>query len=147
MAQSLYPVFPTPDLNEANDQSAHIIKGGPLFDYEKGDFVLDGQNRVVMVDGRDYYTLWVLKTLSTQLAACDSYPDFGVDIEDAMEQPNRQAVQTALEREITEALLMNEATERVYNFQFEWEASELMVSFIVKPHNWDAYDVNMSIVS
>lgn len=147
MAQTLYPVFSIPDIDVSSAEQAQVMKAGPLFDYDLGDFVLDGQNRVVYVDGSDSYTLWVLKTLNTQYGACDAYPDYGIDSEEAMAQPDREAVQSALERTITEALSENPATERVSDFSFTWEGSDLNVRFIVKPHEWDALDINMKVVT
>lgn len=147
MAQSLYPVFSIPDLDVSSAEQAKVLKAGPLFDFTTGDFVLDGQNRVVYVDGSDSYTLWVLKTLNTQYAACAAYPDYGIDAEEAMQQPDREAVQSALERTITEALSENPATERVSDFSFTWEGSDLNVRFVIKPYEWDALDINMKVVN
>lgn len=147
MANRLFPVFDIPDLDEDNANQAEEMKAGPLFDYELGDFVLDGQNRVVYVDGKDNYMLWCLKTLNTQLGACASYSGYGIDIEGATDQPTREAVQSAMQRTITEALMENDATERVHMFTFDWEASELYISFVIEPKNWEAFDVNMSVVT
>jgi len=144
--QRLYPVFDIPDIDESEVEQQPVMKAVPLFDYEAGDFVLDGQNRVVYVDGRDGYILWVLKTLNTQLGACDSYLGYGVDFEDAMQQPDRETVQATLERYITEALMINPATESVDDFNFTWEASTLYCTFIVKPYNLEAFDINMNLV-
>lgn len=145
----LYPAFAIPNVSGAEDTSAAtVIKAGPLFDYELGDFALDGQNRVVMVDGSDEYTLWVVKALSTQLEACASYPGFGLDAEYAMDQPNREAVQSAIERAITEALSEHPATERVYNFSYDWEGSDLAVRFTVKMRNdLPILDFEMNVVT
>lgn len=146
MADQLYPVFEIPDIDQDGTEQQNVMKAAPLFDYEIGDFVLDGQNRVVFVDGRDGFMLWVLKTLNTQLGACDSYLGYGIDVEDAMQQPDRVAVQATLERTITEALMENPATESVDDFTFTWEASTLNATFIVKPYNYEAFDVNMNVV-
>lgn len=146
MAEQLYPVFDIPDIEEADTEEQEQLKAAPLFDYETGDFVLDGQNRVMYVDGRDSYMLWVLKALNTQMGACDSYLGFGIDAEEAMNQPTREAVQATLERTIIEALMANPATESVTEFEFLWEANVLYTSFVVKPREWDAFDINMHVV-
>jgi len=148
MANQLFPTFDVPAAwyEEAEDEQA--LKSGPLFDYDTGDFVRDGANRVIMVDGRDNYILWCLKMLKTQRWACDAYyDDTGVDAEGAMQKPSRKAIQSAFERTITEALLEHPCTERVYGFDYDWSADELGITFIIKPRNWDAFDVNMNVVS
>lgn len=147
MADSLYPVFSIPELDEGEQEEAEEMKAGPLFDYELGDFVLDGQNRVVFVDGRDNFMLWCLKALNTQLGACGAYEGFGIDFDGAQEEPTRDAVQSAMERTITEALTENPATERVRDFSFDWNGSELYIEFVIEPKNWEAFDVNMTVVT
>lgn len=147
MAESgLYPVFniPEDDVNEEDVEQRFLPT--PLFDFEKGDFVRDGSNRVVMVDGRDAFILWVLKILSTQQGACLSYLEQGVDIEGCMAEENRAAVQSAMERSITESLMVHPCTERVYDFGFEWDTDSVRVSFIVKPKAWAAFDAQMNVV-
>lgn len=147
MANQLYPVFDIPTLYEEDGEEQLVMKPGPLFDFDTGDFVLDGAKRVVMVDGRDEYILWCLKMLKTQLGACEAYLDYGVDTDEALMEPDRKAVQSALERTITEALMMHPSTERIYGFYFEWEAQEVAVSFVVKPKQFDAIDMSMNIVT
>lgn len=147
MANTLYPVFDIPDIDESEaDQEEEVLKAGPLFDFEIGDFALDGQNRVVFVDGQDLFMLWVVKALQTQLGAYRSYYGFGIDQEEAQDQPDREAVESALERTIVEALKQNPQTEEVDNFIFSWEGSILYATFIVTPKDWEAFDVNMSVV-
>jgi len=100
MADSLYPVFEIPSLAAEDDEAERVFKPSPLFDFDTGDFVRDGANRVVMVDGRDAYIIWVLKALKTQQGACLAYMDTGIDYEDAMSETPREAVQAAFERTI-----------------------------------------------
>lgn len=75
--EQLYPVFNIPTLVTAEDDTEKAFKPGPLFDYDKGDFVRDGANRVVMVEGRDAYILWCLKTLKTSWARVMGIPVSG----------------------------------------------------------------------
>ena len=147
MAQKLYPVFDFPDIDETEtEQEEETFKAGPLFDFNLGDFALDGQNRVVYVDGKDLFMLWVVKTLQTQVGAYRSYYNYGIDQEEAMDQPDREAVESALERTIIEALKQNPQTEEVDNFFFSWKGSTLYATFMVTPKNWEAFDVNMRLV-
>ncbi|MBR1566745.1 MAG: DUF2634 domain-containing protein [Oscillospiraceae bacterium] len=146
MADTLYPVFDIPADDEDEEDVEQRFLPTPLFDFESGDFVRDGSNRIVMVDGRDAFILWVLKILSTQEGACLSYLEQGVDIEGCMAEENRPAIESALERSITEALMVHPCTERVYEFDFEWDTDSVRVSFIVKPKAWPAFDAQMNVV-
>lgn len=146
MANRLYPVFDIPSLRPVNTDEEQIYKPAPRFDFETGDFVRDGTNRIVMADGHEAYREWVLKVLKTQESACLAYIYTGIDQEGAMAEVTREAVESAFERTITDALLRNVCTERVYDFDFAWSADELTISFSVKPKAWAAFDVQMNVV-
>lgn len=146
MADSLYPVFEIPTLRPISTDEEQTFKPAPYFDFEKGDFVRDGANRVLIADGYEAYKTWVLKVLKTQQRACLSYMGTGIDQESSMAEPSREAVQTAFERTITDALLVNASTERVYDFDFTWNANVLNISFVVKPKAWAAFDVYLEVV-
>ena len=89
----------------------------------------------------------MLKTLQTQAGACQSYYGCGIDVEACLMEPTRDAVQSALERTISEALLSNPHVDRVYNFEYLWKGNELTTSFIIKPKSWEAFDVGMTVVT
>ncbi len=144
--KSLYPVFDIPTAQSENEDTGKVFKPCPLFDFDTGDFVLDGSGRVVMVDGNDAYILWVLKALGTQEGASLSYMDFGIDSEGALAEISRDAAESAFERTITETLMCHPCTERVYDFVFEWEPDNLHIEFTVKPRSWAAFDINMNVV-
>lgn len=146
MAKTLYPVFEIPSLNPINSDEEKTLKASPLFDFEIGDFVRDGANRVIMTDGREAYKSWVLKVLNTQRAACLSYIETGIDQEGALSEPTREAVESAFERTITDALLRNVCTERVCEFEFAWDIDVLTISFVVKPKSWSAFDASLNVV-
>ncbi|MGI6689815.1 MAG: DUF2634 domain-containing protein [Christensenellales bacterium] len=140
-----YPVFEIPGANEEEVIEGQEFKPCPLFDYEIGDFVRDGANRVVMVEGRDAYILWCLKVLKTQRGACLSYMDAGIDYEEALAEPAREAVQSALERTITDALMSHPCTDRIYDFEYIWDSDTLYTGFTIKPKEWASFDVDMSV--
>ena len=146
MAEQLYPVFEIPTLSVSNTETGRDFKPCPLFDFDLGDFVRDGANRVVMAEGRDAYILWVLKTLKTQRGACLSYMGAGIDSEAALAEMTREAVQSAFERTISDALLVHPCTERVYDFVYDWDSDTLYIKFTVKPRAWAAFDVSMNVV-
>lgn len=148
MAEQLFPVFEIPSIvqNEESEKEQYFYPG-PLFDFNAGDFVLDGAHQFTMVDGLDEYVIWCLKTLKTQLGACASYPEYGIDIDGALSEANHEAICSAFERTITEGLMRNPRTERVYNFEFLWAADSLGIIFIIKPKGLDAFDITMNVVT
>lgn len=147
MSETLYPVFDIPSVEQTEEDAGQIFKPSPLFDFDTGDFVRDGANRVVMVEGRDAYILWVIKTLKTQQGACLSYMDAGIDYEAALQESNREAIQSAYERTITDALMCHPCTERIFDFEFEWETDTLSFSFTIKPRAWAAFDIALNITN
>lgn len=146
MAEALYPVFDVPSVSNKSKTSEQIMKPCPMFDFETGDFVRDGANRVLMADGREAYVIWVNKIVRTQKNAFLSYIDIGTELEEALSESSRAAVQTVLERTISEALFKHPCTERVYDFCFQWQTDELEASFKVKPKAWAAFDVSLNVV-
>lgn len=132
---NLYPVFDMPDLIE-QQQTEPAPKYGKswLFDFEKGDFVVDGAGRVIQTDGHTAWVQWCVKTVLTQRFAHVIYSfDYGTELEKALKQPSRKAVEAELERVITEALLADPRTEMVRDFSFEWQGDEVYVTFTAVP--------------
>jgi len=144
--ETLYPVFDIPSIRTQID-AEQVFKPAPYFDFETGDFLRDSTGHVLMADGYQSYKIWVLKALKTQLDACLCYLDFGIDLEGAFAETARKASESVLERTITEALLINPGTERIYEFAFVWAADTVEVSFVVKPRNWAAFDINFNVAS
>lgn len=148
MPEQLFPVFEIPSIVQQETESRdEAFYPGPLFDFDAGDYVRDGQHQILMVDGLDTYMLWCIKALKTQLGACASYPDFGIDVDGALSEANNAAICSAMERTITEALMRNPRTERVYSFEFVWTANVLAIVFIVKPKDLDAFDLSMNVIT
>jgi len=132
---NLYPVFDMPDLVE-QQQTEPVPQYGKswLFDFEKGDFVVDGAGRVVETDGHAAWVQWCVKSVLTERFAYLIYStDYGAEIEQALKQPSRKTVEAELERVITEALLVNPRTELVKDFVFQWEGDAVKVSFTAVP--------------
>lgn len=132
---NLYPVFEVPELVE-QQQTEPAPKYGKswLFDFEKGDFVVDGAGRIVIAEGYTAWVQWCVKTVLTQRFAHVIYSfDYGTELEEALKQPSRKAVEAELERAITEALLADPRTEMVRDFTFEWEGDIVKVSFTAVP--------------
>ena len=145
MPDNLYPVFDVPGASrDALDKTQY--KPAPMFDFEAGDFIRDGANRVMMCDGREGYRQWCYKVLKTPKMRCLAYSDVGIEEESAMAQPTRQAVESAFERTITEALLKNPVTQRVKDFSFAWTGDMLSISFQVQAKNLAAFTIDLDVM-
>ncbi|NDO18829.1 DUF2634 domain-containing protein [Lachnospiraceae bacterium MD329] len=97
------------------------------FDDETGDFVRDGQNRIVSSSGIEAWKEWCIKCLTTERYAFSSYStDFGINTRLIFSLPDRAAQELMLKKEITEALMADDykRTQSVSNFEFNWFAAD-----------------------
>lgn len=137
MADQLFPVF---DLPEIPDDPVYEERYRPsvFFDFETGDFVRDGANKLVRADGREAYMQWCQKVVATEREQFLAYSDdIGTEFEDMEDFPDRDTKESEIERTITEALLVHPATEYVRNFSFEYVSGKAYVSFTVKGFHWE----------
>ncbi len=132
---NLYPVFDTPSLAGRQPAQPKVGYGkAPAFDFERGDFILDGAGRVSLLDGHRAWVQWCAKAILTERYSALVYsPRYGVEFEQARRQPNRRAAEAAIERAITEALLVDRRTKAVRDFSFAWNGDELSISCTVVP--------------
>lgn len=131
MAANLFPTFDVPDEieDEFEESEAQYIPG-PLWDYEAGDFVTDGARQSIYGSGYDAWVLWCVKSIMTQRWAHLGYStNEGIEADEAFKEPDREAVESAFERTVTEALLADPMgrTQIVRNFEFTWEADSLWI--------------------
>jgi len=132
---NLYPSFDMPELVEQQQKEPAPQYGKSwFFDFAKGDFITDGAGRVVQTDGHTAWAHWCVKAVLTQRFAYLVYDsNYGGEIEQALHQPDRRAVESEVERVITEALLVDPRTESVKDFEFDWLGDNLYVAFTVTP--------------
>lgn len=143
---ALFPVFEVPELIDESEQFDEKYKSSVAWDLEKGDFVRTGANQLIESPGRDTYRVWCIKTVLTERYACAAYPDsVGTEMESALKEKSNGAVESAVERTITEALLINPRTEYVRGFSFTWNGDELYCSFTVKGIDWEEFPVSATI--
>lgn len=134
----LFPVFDVPELVTDTAAEEQKYKGSVYFDYKNGDFKRDGAGRMMTSEGREAYAQWCMKVAMTERQRHLSYnSDIGTEIEEAMAQADIEAVKSSIERTITEALMVNKATEYVRDFEFEYLPGELRCSFVVKGKEWE----------
>lgn len=144
--KNLFPVFDVPDFIEDEIKSGGTVKKSIYWDSKTGDFARDGANRLIQSNGTDTYKQWCQKIVYTERFALMSYPDeIGVEMEEAQKQQTRKAVESCVERTITEALLVNEQTEYVRDFNFEWDSDCLFCEFSVKGEEQDEFVLNVDI--
>lgn len=137
-SNQLYPVFDVPELVTTTAAEEQKYKGSVYFDYSIGDFRRDGAGKMTVAEGREAYAQWCVKVVMTERMAHLSYnSDIGTETREAMAQADVEAVKSAMERTITEALMVNKATEYVRNFEFTHTPAELKVEFTVKGKDWE----------
>lgn len=134
---NLFPVFDVPEVVE-NSVEKQKYNPSVYFDFEKGDFVRDGAHRMVAADGKTAYIQWCRKMVETERFTCLAYgTDIGTEMYDALDKGEHSAIESAVERTITEALMVNPKTEYVREFEFSWINADLFVAFVVKGKEYD----------
>lgn len=142
--KNLFPVFEVPEIITPAPAEEQKYKPSVYFDYELGDFRRDGANKMVEAEGREAYRQWCIKTVLTERLARMSYSDeIGTELYDALKQADKQAVESDMERTITEALMVNKRTEYVRGFEFTWDSDGLYCDFIVKGKEWEEQHIGV----
>lgn len=144
--KTLFPVFEVPKLTRSQDETRISYKPSAAWDMEKGDFVRNGATQLVKCNGREAYKTWCYKMACTERYTCLAYPDaLGVELESAVREKTNPAVESAVERTITEALMVNPRTEYVRGFSFTWRGDELHCSFTVKGMGWEEFSLEAEL--
>ncbi len=139
---SLYPTLSLPKVAVSRLISKpNSYKSAPMFDFDTGDFVRDAAGRIVMTSGKEAFMEWCLKQCQTERFSRLAYSSkIGVEMRAAMKESEEdpKAVRSAIERTITEALMVHPSTEYVRKFEFALSGSDgLSVTFLVKGRDWD----------
>ena len=138
MAGTLFPVFDVPEISTPNQSEKRKYKPSVYFDFDTGDFRLDGAHRMTEATGLEAFMQWCQKVVLTERNAFLSYSsDIGIEGEYALSLAQHDAVEAALEQTITEALMVNVHTEYVRHFEFQWDADEIRITFTVKGRPWE----------
>jgi hypothetical protein len=138
MSESLFPVVEVPDFISESSEYDTQYKRSAKWDVEAGDFVRDGAHRMVECDGKEAYAIWCFKIAQTERYKCSAYPDvIGTEMERAMADDDEKTVESMVQREITDAIMVNPRTEYVRDFSFTWDGDNMHCSFTVKGLDWD----------
>lgn len=133
MAENLFPVIELPKTITIKKQYDQSYKPSYQWDFEIGDFVRNGANKIPMCSGQEAYKTWCIKAIATERKTCLSYPHaIGAEMITAFQKPTQRTQESAIERTIKETLLVNPRTEYVRDFSFNWCADFVQVTFKVK---------------
>lgn len=134
----LFPVEGVPEVDEQEAEYDTDYKRSIAWDAKRGDFVVDGANKVVFCNGQEAFKTWCYKIALTERYACLAYGnEIGTEMKNATEEDEQEAVELEIERAITEALSVNPRTEYVRDFSFSWNADEVICTFSVKGISMD----------
>lgn len=142
----LFPVVDVPEFIDSDTEYDRTYKPSIAWDIESGDFVRDGKNNLVSCDGLEAYRIWCYKAAQTERFCCRAYTgDIGVEMEDALKEQTNDAVESAIERTITEAIMANPRTETVGDFSFAWNGDSVTCEFYVKGVDWEEFPLAITV--
>lgn len=116
-------------------------RNGLSFDYEVGDFRLDGRHKILDSDGIESWKSWCINCIRTERYKHLAYgTDFGIEWEAVFAANSHEEAESILVRQITEALLADpyERTEYVETVEIEWTGPDAMTVKVVVHGMYDA---------
>ena len=134
---NLFPENYDKETIEAEDLKATKPVGyrnGAAFDYEIGDFIRNGKNRIIDSNGIDSWKSWCVNCVQTERFSHLGYgTDFGIETGEAMKANSKEEAESILAREITEALLADpyDRTEYVEDIEFNWTAPDAVEASVI----------------
>ena len=132
---TLFPVEESPEFIDDGERLDRDYHYTVAWDVEKQDFVLNGKGHMDQCDGVEGYKVWCCKMALTQR--------YATELDEALAEDSEKAVESAIERTISEALLVNPRTEYVRQFEFVWNGDAVSVSFVVKGVDIDEFKVSI----
>ena len=125
----LYPEFDETLLDTTSSNAAEY-KRSYYFDFNKMDFARTGGNKVRESSGTEAWEQWCVKALMTARYSCFAYStDYGSEILDSINTPDRKEAESDIRRTINETLKADARTDRVDNMVFNWvDADSVHVS-------------------
>jgi len=145
---NLFPVFDVPAALAEDRRNVQRYNPAPLWDFESGDFVLNGARQPIYGTGHDAWILWCTKTILTQRWAHLGYSNnAGIEADEAFKQPDRKAQESAFTRTISEALLADPAgrTRQVRDFKFDWRGDSLHITCVVFGADGNSATINAAL--
>lgn len=153
MANNLFP-----EGYEQETITEDLVDTGPIgyrpgvaFDWNPGDFVRDGRNRLVEATAIDSWQQWCMNCLQTQRFKHLAYSsDFGINVDEAFAAENREEAESILTREINEALRADpyQRTQYISDIVFDWTAPDAVQATVTVVGIADAtIDITVNITS
>ncbi|MYL45062.1 DUF2634 domain-containing protein [Virgibacillus halodenitrificans] len=101
------------------------------FDFDKGEFVTSPVGKVEEADPLEAWVEWCKKAVNTARYRYLAYSeDHGQEFDELIAlNLTREANESEIQRMVTECLMVNPRTDRVENFQFNWEKDKVYFSF------------------
>lgn len=130
---NLFPESYENEIITAEDLTASSPVGyrnGVAYDYELGDFQIDGKNKLIDSNGVDSWKSWCTNCLQTERYNHLAYStDFGIETEAAFKAETKDKAESILARQITEAIMADpyKRAEYVEKIEFDWTAPDAVV--------------------
>lgn len=140
MADNKNNLFPaeyeteTIDITELSQNEQTGYAPGLQFDYENGDFQLDGKHQIQDISGVTSWEDWCRTCLTTERYEHLAYSsDFGIETKEAFSADSHEKAEALLTRQISEALAADPygRTEYVEDIQFHWTAPDSVQVIVV----------------
>lgn len=150
MATNLFPEGYEEEIITEEDLASESPVGyrnGIVFDYEIGDFLRDGMNKMLDSTGIESWKSWCINCLQTERYKHLAYStDFGIEIDAALKASSREEAESILTRQITEALMADPygRTKYLSDLTFDWTAPDTL-AVAVTIHGID--DVTIDITA
>ncbi|MEG1904890.1 MAG: DUF2634 domain-containing protein [Bacteroidales bacterium] len=131
----LFPEFEMPDMTPAQGVSSKNQNvRAYYFDFEKGDFRVDGSGKSVLASPIDTWVQWCVKAINTERFKRKAYSNqYGAEIDEITQYNTRQARECWIERTISETLLADplQRTSYTKKFAYNWMGDDVTVVFTI----------------
>lgn len=114
-------------LTTTDDDEIIGYKPAPLFDYDSGEFVTNGQGQILTADEVTSMTQWCQNVIMTDRYNHSAYTDdIGIDYDDVFGASNHDEAEIILETAICEALPCDpyERVQYVQSVEFDWISAD-----------------------
>lgn len=146
---NLFPTFDVPNIQESEERHNIGYFNSIAFDFEKGDFVLDGSGKIQIAGGIEAWIQFCTKMLMTERFDHLAYSSgTGTELRTVNSVSDLKEQESLLEKNITESLLSDPQgrTESVKDFRFEHAGSDsITVTFTITGVKGDTVDLSLGI--
>lgn len=149
MTNNLFPIDDPDILEEATQDEEEVFWGRSWkFDFKTGEFVTTLTGKVVEADELEAYIQWCYGALNTPRYRHVIYSrSHGQEFDDIIGRDlTREALESEIQRIVTETLMVNPRTGSVNNFRFRWETDALYYTCDVTTVRNETFQVSESVV-